>query len=241
MTSIVNPNTGRKIKPGTKLYKQLVKDQQDQMNMEHAFSDLYSFGIHELWILIVLRVDPCLLATLSLVNKFTKKIIYEKYPLEKWAEYGIVNRWKFIYRRQFSHSALRIANMSRFLPARIWRTTKMQIQTHLIRYMLRYLVDVNLLHFCCPMLTGDEKNLTNCHFMCVPRKKKVFFYGCFLYGYVHPTNLDQCIVVDKRASVVDVSCYIRTPKYKDGKPIYLNLSATSLLPTDVTEYFDDVW
>src|SRR5271154_119310 len=87
MEPIVNPRTGRLIKPSTKLYNKLVKEQR--------MPNLYSMGgnIHELWTLIILRAHPSLLAALSLVNAFTNKIIYEKYSLEKWIDYAVRRLW----------------------------------------------------------------------------------------------------------------------------------------------------
>jgi len=70
--------------------------------MEKVFRDLYSIGGsgHDIWTIIVSHSHPSLLKSLTRVNKFTKKIVYEKYHLENWIDYVVRDNWKRIYKKK---------------------------------------------------------------------------------------------------------------------------------------------
>ena len=247
MDCIKNPETGRMIKPGTKLYNKLIRKQEE---MQKAYQGLYALGAssHELWMLIVLRVDPSLLYALSLVNTFTNKLIYEKYNLEKWVEYVFKTYWKKKYKR-IPYSFANIQEKDHycsFLPDKWWAFPKREVKLQVFRYMIKHLIDLpdlwRMYSFDQTLpLTIDEKNMLNCIVEFDTKQKRMYFSGCLDAYYVEP-DLKQVIVINKKKYPEERPVYIRTHKYTDQKPVYLCLPADSYTYyTDITEYFDDVF
>lgn len=252
MKPVTNPNTGRILKPGSKLYNQLIRQQE---GLETHFKGLYSFGgsEHELWCMIIMRVDLSLLTSLSLVNKFTRKYIHTKYPLEKWLDYIVKKtrkrKWKknpwlsapfsyFSMREKWVEGPRRTRKefLSKFFPGYETMNDNMRLCT--FKYLLRHLLIENTFYPFHPSMTIDEGNLSDCIFSF--HNKRIFFRGSTRKHYKEPV-LDNATIIDKRSPRYELSCYIKTHKYTEGKPVYLWVSSDTRSYVDVTEYFEDVW
>jgi len=258
MEPIVNPKTKRLIKPGTKLYNKLVKEQED---MGKVYPDLYALGgdCHELWTLIVLHSDFSFLPTLSRVNKFTHKLIYDKIPLDKWIDRVIRRHWQKHHKKEFSFTNLRQEKRRTAKQEKEFRDWWRNMNDPIRYAFLQYLSDHILLAFYpYPVLnihgtmiedwcSRDIRALANCSFH-FDYKNKMFYYcngGIINVGSQELNmNADHVVIVDKRNPSPfyhDYSFYIKTTKTENGKPIYLWLSINPTRDADVTEYFDDVW
>ena len=255
MELIVNPKTKRLIKPGTKLYNKLVREQE---LMEKVYPDLYALGGsgHELWTLIVLYSDFSFLPTLSHVNKFTNKFIYDKIPLNKWIDYVIKRNWKNHHKKEFSFMNLRnetVRGNSKFRKTFInwWRC-----MNDIMRYaFIQYLSDHLLLTFNPnPVLnihgtmiedwcSKDIKELSKCLFYFDRANKALYYYSSINVGSKKLDNADQVVIVDKRNPQPgnDYFSYIKTHRIENGKSVYLCLSIFHTSGINVTEYFDDIW
>ena len=81
----------------------------------------------------------------------------------------------------------------------------------------------------------------NCSFVTNTRTDMIYFDGHrYLRLHNNTLNLDECVVVDKMDSYCRDYFYLKTHRYKDGKPVYLRIPTSYNCYVDVTEYFDNV-
>lgn len=204
---------------------------------QKVFKNFYPIGGsgHDIWTIVVSHSHPSLLKSLTRVNKFTNKIIYEKYPLEKWIDWVVRDSWKRI---PFSYTNIRNEFSGMFEEwSKVMNST---IKSCFVQYLVYHLLDITSLEFL-PTLTEDERNTLKCPFFINSNRDKIYFKGHDHFRLHNDTlNLENCIVIDKTVPYSRSSFCLKTHRYMNGKPVYLRISTQCICYVNITEYFDKV-